>query len=144
MPDWVNQGFTHYQKQIGRRVNFQLIEVPPLKRNKGADISRIIKQEEAKILNAIPDSFRIVALERLGKQWDSLKLANKLGDWMDAGQPTAFVIGGPEGLSDEFLNKCDETWSFSMATLSHTIARLVLAEQIYRGLTILEGGPYHR
>jgi 23S rRNA (pseudouridine1915-N3)-methyltransferase len=97
-----------------------------------------------KIVNAIPDDARTIALDRRGKSWSSRGLSSKLQEWMDCGDSIALVIGGPEGLSDNFIKNADEIWSLSALTFAHPLVRVVLAEQLYRCLSILEGSPYHR
>ena len=144
MPSWVDQGCQHYLKQIKRRIEFKTLEVAALKRGKNADITRIIRNEEEKIRKVIPVGSRIIALERTGVLHSSKDLSAQIGKWIDLGTPSTLVIGGPEGLSAEFLSECDEIWSLSKMTMAHTVVRLVLMEQIYRSLSILDGSPYHR
>ncbi len=144
MPHWIEQGYAHYAKQIHSRVKLQLIEIHPAKRGRNADLQRLAGAEEDKIRKAIPDSARVVVLERTGQSWSSLALSRKLAEWINLRQPVALVVGGPEGLSTDFLGQADEVWSLSALTLPHGLVRLVLAEQLYRGLSILEGSPYHR
>jgi 23S rRNA (pseudouridine1915-N3)-methyltransferase len=115
-----------------------------MKRGKNADIKRIIQSEEMKIVNAIPDNAHTIALDRRGKSWSSRGLSSRLQGWMDTGDSIALVVGGPEGLSDSFIKAVDETWSLSALTFAHPLVRVILAEQLYRGLSILEGSPYHR
>jgi 23S rRNA (pseudouridine1915-N3)-methyltransferase len=144
MPLWVEAGYHEYAKRIRGRARLDLIEIPAIKRGKNADIKRIIQAEEMKIVNAIPDDARTIALDRRGKSWSSRGLSSKLQEWMDCGDSIALVIGGPEGLSDNFIKTADEIWSLSALTFAHPLVRVVLAEQLYRCLSILEGSPYHR
>ena len=144
MPVWVEAGYQEYAKRIRSRARLDLIEIPAVKRGKNVDIKRITQAEEMKIINAIPDNARTVALDRRGKSWSSLGFSSKLRGWMDCGDSIALVIGGPEGLSDNFIKAADETWSLSELTFAHPLVRVILAEQIYRCLSILEGSPYHR
>ncbi len=144
MPRWIEQGYAHYSKQIHRRVKLKLIEIQSVKRGTNPDLQRLVRMEEDKIRRAIPDRARVIALERTGKSWSSIVLSQKLEEWLNLRQPVALVVGGPEGLSTDFLGQADEIWSLSELTLSHSLIRLVLAEQLYRSLSILEGSPYHR
>lgn len=144
MPDWVVQGFEHYQRRIHGRVSLRLIEIGAMKRGKNADVDRIIRSEEKKIKAAIPPDTRIIALDRSGQTWATLEFAEKMRDWIDQSERLALIIGGPEGLSRSLVTRCDEVWSLSALTFAHPLARLVVAEQLYRCLTVIEGGPYHR
>lgn len=144
MPDWVVQGFGHYQRRIHGRVSLQLIEIGAMKRGKNVDVDRIIRSEEKKIKAAIAPDTRVVALDRSGQTWATLEFAERMRGWIDQSERLALIIGGPEGLSRSFVTRCDETWSLSALTFAHPLARLVVAEQLYRCLTIVEGRPYHR
>ena len=144
MPDWVVQGFRHYQRRVQGRVSLQLIEIGAMKRGKNADVDQIILSEEKKIKASIPSGARIIALDRSGQAWATLEFAERMRGWIDQSERLALITGGPEGLSRSFVTRCDEIWSLSALTFAHPLARLVVAEQLYRCLTIIEGGPYHR
>ncbi len=147
MPQWVVQGYQEYVKRIQRirgRAQLNLIEVPAIRRGKNVDINRIVQLEERKILNALPKKARIIALDRGGKSYSTEAFSEKIKCWLDQVEAVAMVVGGPEGLSDEFINNADESWSLSTLTLAHPLVRVVLAEQLYRCLSILDGTPYHR
>ena len=144
MPQWVVQGYQEYAKRIRGRAQLNLIEVPAIRRDKNADINRIVQREERKILDALQKKTRIIALDRGGKSYSTEALSEKMKCWLDQGEQVALVVGGPEGLSDEFINNADESWSLSALTLAHPLVRVVLAEQLYRCFSILEGTPYHR
>lgn len=104
------------------------------------------KADEAKaLLAAIPDKAKLIALDERGKSLGSEDFANKLARLRDDGTAcTAFLIGGADGLDDSLRKKADLTVAFGAATFPHQIARILLAEQIYRAVTILSGHPYHR
>lgn len=144
MPSWVNQGYDEYEKRIRGRASLELIQIGAGKRGKNADFTRIIQAEEQKIKEAIPERSHIVALDRKGKSFSTLDLSGKMKGWIDGGDKIALVVGGPEGLSPEFIAETHETWSLSSLTFAHPVVRVILAEQLYRCYSILEGSPYHR
>ena len=144
MPDWVTRGYQEYEKRIRGRTRLQLVEIPAGKRGKNADIPRIIQVEEQKIRDAIPDRAHVIALDRIGKSWSTVELSQRMQIWIDSGDQVALVVGGPEGLTDEFVRSANETWSLSSLTFAHPLVRVLLAEQLYRCHSILEGAPYHR
>ncbi|WP_263355848.1 23S rRNA (pseudouridine(1915)-N(3))-methyltransferase RlmH [Acidicapsa ligni] len=85
-----------------------------------------------------------ILLDRQGKQLSSSELAHWLGSRRDQGaQHLIFAIGPPDGWSDAALAQAHFKLSFGPITLPHELARLVLAEQLYRACTILSGHPYH-
>lgn len=143
-PGWVVQGYSEYAKRIRGRMKLTLIEIAVVRRGRNADIPRIMANEEARILDAVPDGARLVALERRGKPCDTSELVELLREYMDNGEQLALVIGGPEGLGESFLNNAHCCWSLSALTFPHHLVRVMVAEQLYRCHSLLEGRPYHR
>src|SRR5258708_6718042 len=88
---------------------------------------------------------RVVALEARGNPLDSAGLARQLGRWRDQGaRDVAFLIGGADGLDPTVTEAADLVLSLGAMTWPHALARVMLAEQLYRAETILSGHPYHR
>lgn len=104
-----------------------------------------IKRREAESLLAqIPARALVVALDLGGEMPDSEGLAGKLGRWRESGRALCFVIGGAEGLDASVLARADATLSLGRLTWPHMLVRVMLAEQLYRAQSILDGHPYHR
>lgn len=144
MPDWVVTGFKSYADRMPSDYDVRLIEIVPEKRPKHADIQQIALKEEEKIHAAIPKNTYCVALDRIGKTIDTKTLAKNLQTWHDSSQDICFVIGGPEGLSQSFLQQSQMIWSLSALTLPHPMVRVILSEQLYRAWSIIINHPYHR
>jgi len=109
--------------------------------------TRVEEQEvkdEARILDAIPEGTRLVALSRTGQQWTSPQLAEWTARWEQDARDVTFVIGGAGALPARVLEQAERVWSFSQLTFPHELARVVLYEQLYRAYTIRRGEPYHR
>lgn len=103
------------------------------------------KREGALLLSAVPAAAKIVVMDERGKLLSSEKFAKRLGDWQDESVPAVvFLIGGADGHSEEIRKKSDLVLAFGEMTWPHMLARVMLAEQIYRAKTILDGHPYHR
>ena len=104
------------------------------------------KADEAKsILGKVPSGARIIALDETGKQQSSSQFATFLRTAQeDAVSDLCFVIGGPDGHGAAMMQAADTTLSLGRFTLPHGLARIVLAEQLYRAATIIAGHPYHR
>ncbi|RZZ86743.1 23S rRNA (pseudouridine(1915)-N(3))-methyltransferase RlmH [Pseudoxanthomonas winnipegensis] len=143
-PAWVAQGFADYQKRLSHWLPFELVEVTPGLRGKHRDAQRAIEDEGQRVLAALPKGAHIVALEVTGKQHSSEQLAQRLEHWRGQGRDLAFLIGGPEGHSPDVLAAAHETWSLGPLTLPHMLARLLVAEQLYRAAAMLANHPYHR
>ncbi len=143
-PGWVAQGFAEYQKRLSHWLPLELVEVTPGLRGKHRDAQRAIEDEGQRVLAALPKNAHIVALEVTGRQHSSEQLAERLEHWRGQGRDLAFLIGGPEGHSREVLAAAHETWSIGPLTLPHMLARLIVAEQLYRAAAMLANHPYHR
>lgn len=143
-PAWVAQGFAEYQKRLSHWLPLDLIEIEPGLRGKGRDAQRAIDDEGRRVLAAIPKNCHVVALEVTGKQHSSEQLAQRMEHWRGQGRDLAFLIGGPEGHASEVLAGANETWSLGPLTLPHMLARLLVAEQLYRAAAMLANHPYHR
>lgn len=101
--------------------------------------------EAALLAKAIPDGAAVVALDERGRTLTSPKFARRLEDWRDDGQRhVCFLIGGADGLEPALVQRADLSLSFGTMVWPHMLARVMLAEQLYRATTILAGKPYHR
>lgn len=121
-----------------------LTEVALARRSKKAAASRLLEEEGRRMLAAVPKGALIVALDESGRRFTTAELAARLERWMASGHAVALLIGGPDGLTPECLDRAGESWSLSPLTLPHGLARVVVAEAVYRAWTVLEGHPYHR
>jgi len=103
-------------------------------------------QAEADLLGrVIPKGAVICALDERGRVMSSPEFATKLGNWRDQGaSDLAFVIGGADGIAKSLRAQADFKLSFGAMVWPHMLARVMLSEQLYRAVTILAGGPYHR
>lgn len=135
-----------YEKRAGRYWRLEREEVPAgAPGRKAAAADRVREAEGERILGRIPPGWEVAALTRGGKPWDSLALAGWLEELgVRAAPGVAFVIGGAFGLHETVLARAGRRIALSGLTLPHEMARLVLAEQLYRAGTILRGEPYHK
>ena len=101
-------------------------------------------KDEARILEAIPEGSRLVALSEQGDQWTSGQLADWTARWEMDGRDVTFTIGGAAALPPPLLRQAERVWSLSRLTFPHELARVLLYEQLYRAYTIRRGEPYHR
>jgi 23S rRNA (pseudouridine1915-N3)-methyltransferase len=101
-------------------------------------------KDEARILGAVPEGSRLVALSRRGDVCTSGELAEWTVRWELDGRDLTLAIGGADALPGDILQRAERVWSLSRLTLPHELARLVLYEQLYRAYTIRRGEPYHR
>lgn len=144
MPTWVKQGYDTYAKRLSGAFQLKLIEIPLNKRGKNADIKRFQQQEGQKMLEAIPHNSWVIALDEKGKQYSSNQFAQQLSSWQQQATHVALLIGGPEGLSPDCLQKAHARLSLSDLTMPHPLVRVMIAEQLYRAWSLLNQHPYHR
>lgn len=103
------------------------------------------KEAESRLLlNAVQSNAKIIALDEGGKELTSREFAGQLKTWIDEGYNLSFLIGGANGHADILKKRADLKIAFGRMTMPHLLARVVLAEQLYRAKTILDGHPYHR
>ena len=101
--------------------------------------------DEGERLLARHDKGVLIRLDARGEAWTSTDLSRRLARWRDGGEPGCdFVIGGADGTSPSVATKARHTISFGPQTWPHRLVRAMLAEQIYRALSIEAGSPYHR
>ena len=144
MPAWVEEASLDFIKRMPVEIKINSILLPLIKRGKNPDIPRIVRDESRKILSAIPRGSTLVVLDVLGQSVTTMKLSSLLESWLQHGQDISIVIGGPDGVSDELLSASSLKISLSALTFPHTLARVILLEQIYRAWSILNNHPYHR
>jgi 23S rRNA (pseudouridine1915-N3)-methyltransferase len=144
LPDWVNAGFREYQKRLRAPLILELEEIPVATRRAGENPQRAMAREGANMLAALGPKDHVVALEVQGASRSTEVLSAWLGERLREAKPLALLIGGPDGLAPECIERADESWSLSPLTLPHALARIVVVEQIYRAMSLLAGHPYHR
>ena len=150
MPGWIDSGFNEYAKRMPREMPLTLIELKPEPRHdepSAAAVAQIVEKEaqriEATLHKAAKDTVRVV-LDETGKTVSTVQLAQRITRWRDGGRDVAFVIGGADGTAPRLKSGADWLWSLSPLTLPHGLVRVILAEQLYRAVSILNNHPYHR
>lgn len=142
MPEWIEAGFREYSARMPREARIELIALKPVART-GA-IARVLRDEAQRIRAAVPPHCEKIALDERGALIATAELARRIAVWRDRGRDVAFMIGGADGLDADLKRSADFVWSLSPLTLPHGLARIVLAEQLYRAVSILHNHPYHR
>ena len=144
MPRWVDEAVGEYAKRFGREVHYVLKEIKPEKRGTGVNAAQGMAAEEKRILEAIPDGAFLVVLDERGKAPTSVELAAYLKQWQLDGEHVCFVIGGADGMTDALKQKARLMLRLSSLTMPHGMVRVLLTEQLYRAVSILNNHPYHR
>ncbi len=143
LPDWADAAVREFTGRMPRDFRVEIREVKPEPRN-GQPVARLQAAEALRLRAVIPDDALVVALDESGRDWTTAQLAAALGQWRDGARDPAFVIGGADGLDPQIKSAAQLCLRLSSMTLPHALARVVLAEQIYRAWSILSAHPYHR
>jgi 23S rRNA (pseudouridine1915-N3)-methyltransferase len=131
-----------YEDRVRERIGLRVDEVAAEPLQRGLD--QVHRRESERLAaRVLPGAWR-VALDPAGRAPAS---SEAFADWLAARlevpHPTAFLVGGAAGLAPELVREADERLSLGPLTLPHQLARVVLAEQLYRGACIVAGHPYH-
>lgn len=141
MPGWVAKGWEDYSRRFPRPWSLELKTVAQGSGGPGREAQA---EENRRLRKALSDNDWVVALEPEGRAWTTPRLAREMAAWQEASRRPVLVIGGADGLDDETLERSRQRWSLGPLTLPHMLARLIVAEQLYRGWSILANHPYHR
>ena len=133
-----------YIQRTKRFITFDMEVIPELKNTKSLSMEQQKEKEGELILKALQPGDVIVLLDEHGKEMRSLEFADYMKRKMNTvNKRLVFIIGGPYGFSEKVYQVANEKISMSKMTFSHQMIRLIFVEQIYRAMTILNGGPYH-
>jgi 23S rRNA (pseudouridine1915-N3)-methyltransferase len=140
---WLNDGFTEYASRLQGDYRLELREIALAQRSAG-NLQQALAREGQRMLAALPPSCCITALQVTGRAMSTEQLAQFLQARAGAGRALALCIGGPDGLAAAVDERAEYRWSLSALTLPHGLARVVVAEALYRAVSLLKGHPYHR
>jgi len=143
LPAWIAAGYVEYSRRLPREFSLDLVELKPAARDRGRTAAQILATEAARIAEATA-GYHVVALDERGQAWTTKDFAAKLAGWRERALGVAFVIGSADGLDPAIKRHADAVLALSALTLPHGLARVVLAEQLYRATSLLSGHPYHR
>jgi len=143
MPAWVTAGWDDYARRLPREFALELTALKPEPRDRGKPVPQLLAAEAARITAACKGA-RVVALDERGQPWTTRTLADHLARWRDEARDAAFVIGSADGLAGSVKRDATAVVALSALTLPHGLVRVLVAEQLYRAVSLLSGHPYHR
>lgn len=144
LPDWINTGFEDYRRRLRKPLALELREIPIALRRAGENPLPAVEREGETMLEALGAGDYVVALDVQGISMSTQEISSWLAKRLQVGTSLVFLIGGPDGLAQACRDRADFCWSLSPLTLPHALARIVVAEQLYRAMSLLSGHPYHR
>ena len=143
LPDWISNGIHYYEKQLPSHLNFKIIQVEPQNRKK-QNIFIVKEIEGGLLLKKAERSNILIALDEHGYQKSTMEIKDSLDKWLQNGDDVSIIVGGSDGLSPKCLKASNEKWALSRLTLPHSMARLLVTEQLFRAYTLTINHPYHR
>ena len=143
-PAWADMAYAEYARRFAPDLKLELKAVKAEPRTSGRSASQLMAAEAQRIDAAIPRGARRVVLDEQGGRLTTAQLAQCLGRWQADGRDVAFIVGGPDGLDAALKAGADESLRLSDLTLPHALARVLLAEALYRAASLNAGHPYHR
>ncbi|MDE5903490.1 MAG: 23S rRNA (pseudouridine(1915)-N(3))-methyltransferase RlmH [Muribaculaceae bacterium] len=140
---YIREGIAEYCKRLSRYIPYRIAELPDHRKGRLSESEQ--KEAEADmILKSIADTDYVVLLDERGREYTSREFAASLEKIMGSGRKRAvYVVGGPYGFSQRVYDRSDAMLSLSRMTFNHEMVRLFFTEQLYRGVAILNGLPYH-
>ena len=141
--DYIIKGVKVFSNRIKKYVKLDYVISKDAKYSANPYVERIQKIEGARIQEKVDNQSFVVVLDEHGEGITSMEFSSLLEKNQIAEKDMTFIIGGPYGLDESIIENCDMLLSLSPMTLPHEMTQLVLLEQIYRGLSILNDEPYH-
>jgi len=132
-----------YLKQISFHTSLKIENIKPAQ-GKRSNIKEVQADEERRISKKIKTDSIVVSFDRNGKQFNSVQFADLINILISSAKDSYLIIGGSNGLSNSFLKKSDHVISFSALTFPHKLFKILLVEQIYRSISIMNNKPYHK
>lgn len=138
------EGEKLYAKRLQHYISFESVEIPDIKQAKSLSEEQIKQKEGELFLDKIQATDTVILLDERGQQYDSVGFSEFLQEQFNRGRKQLiFIVGGPYGFSEAMYTRANSKISLSKMTFSHQMVRLFFVEQLYRGMTILKGEPYH-
>jgi 23S rRNA (pseudouridine1915-N3)-methyltransferase len=144
LPAWAQAGYDEYARRFPGELRLQLKAVKAEPRSSGKTPAQLMAAEGSRIEAALPRGVRRVVLDERGDRVGTAQLAQRLAAWQRDGRDVALLMGGPDGLDEALRHGADERLRLSDLTLPHALARVLLAEALYRAWSVGAGHPYHR
>ena len=142
-PAWAETAWSDFAKRFPPELRLELKALKAEPRA-GRTAAQCVSAEAARFEAAIPKDARRVLLDEHGTRLTTQQLAERLRFWLGDGRDIALLVGGPDGIAPGLKAGADETLRLSDLTLPHAMARVLLAEALYRAWSVTAGHPYHR
>jgi len=143
-PQWSEMAFESYKSKFNKSITISWNGIKPATRNKNYSVAEVVQKESALLKKKIKEHDFVIALDKEGINLDTEKLKSNFENWIASSKDVTFVIGGPDGLSNELTEESNFCWSLSQLTFPHAVVPILVLEQIYRAWSMTQNHPYHR
>ena len=143
-PDWAEKAFSSYEKKFNKSININWVGLRPLSRGRNYNPYEIVEKESELLFSRVKERDLVIALDREGMELNTSKLRIQFDNWVSGSRNISLIIGGPDGLSKNLLNRSDFCWSLSGLTFPHSLVPILIIEQLYRVWSITQNHPYHK
>lgn len=143
-PQWSEMAFESYKSKFNKSITISWNGIKPATRNKNYSVAEVVQKESALLKKKIKEHDFVVALDKEGINLDTEKLKSNFENWIASSKDVTFVIGGPDGLSNELTEESNFCWSLSQLTFPHAVVPILVLEQVYRAWSMTQNHPYHR
>lgn len=143
-PQWSETAFESYKSKFNKSITISWNGIKPATRNKNYSVAEVVQKESALLKKKIKEHDFVIALDKEGINLDTEKLKSNFENWIASSKDVSFVIGGPDGLSNELTEESNFCWSLSQLTFPHAVVPILVLEQIYRAWSMTQNHPYHR
>ena len=141
---YLQEGMDIYLKRLKHYLSFKMEVIPDLKKSKNWSPAQFKLKEGQLILQKLMPGDHLILLDEKGKSFTSVQFSKHMDHlFMGSHKRIIFLIGGAYGFSDAVYQRANSQMNLSKMTFSHQMIRLFFLEQLYRGMTILKGEPYH-
>lgn len=141
---FIKTGIEEYHRRLKHYLPLEINAIPDIKDRKSLSIQQIMEKESILLIDRLPKAAYIILLDEKGQEFNSVNFSSLLSKQIQSGiKELVFIIGGAYGVTDNLRRYVDLTLSLSLMTFTHQFIRLMLVEQIYRAMTILNNHPYH-
>jgi len=144
LPDWAEVAVNDFTRRMPLEASIEIVPVRAEKRSPSRTTQQVMAMEGKRVLSILRPREYVVVLDEKGDHMTTHQIAGAMEVFLKEGLDVAFVIGGADGFDELVKERAKKMWRLSDLTLPHALARIVLAEQLYRAMSLLKKHPYHR
>lgn len=143
-PDWAKKAFSTYESKFNKSINIDWLGLKPVNRIGNYNVQDVVEKESNLLQSKVKKNEFVIALDKEGLSMSTEKLRFHFDNWISSSKDLSIIIGGPDGLSQNLIKRCDFCLSLSPLTFPHSIVPVLALEQIYRVWSMTQNHPYHK